>query len=125
MKMEESIAVSAIMDKLSSTWKDYKKSLKHKKEDLSVEEWGNHLRIEDEFRARDNTEEHDSQSSKVHVVEEGQSSRQASNLEMAALDLLLIKGANLLASSSIIFDITMVSSLENLIPILMPIAVDE
>ncbi|KAH7839788.1 hypothetical protein Vadar_008916 [Vaccinium darrowii] len=45
MKMDESIAVSTVMDKLSSTWKDYKKSLKHKKEDLSLEEWGNHLAL--------------------------------------------------------------------------------
>ncbi|KAH7858348.1 hypothetical protein Vadar_022749 [Vaccinium darrowii] len=68
---------SKVMDKLPSTWKDCKKSLKHRKEELSLDELGNHLCIEEEFWARDNNEEHDSQSSKVHVVEEGQSSKQA------------------------------------------------
>ena len=79
MIMDGSIVVSAIMDKLPSTWKDYKKSLKHKKEDLSLEELGNHLRIEEEFRVRDSNEERGSHASKVHMMEEGQSSKKSGN----------------------------------------------
>ena len=40
MHMDDSIIVSAIMDKLPPSWKEYKKSLKHKKEDLSIEQLG-------------------------------------------------------------------------------------
>lgn len=35
MSMDESILVSAIMEKLPSSWKKYKKNLKHKKENLT------------------------------------------------------------------------------------------
>jgi len=39
--MDETIIVSSIFEKLSSSLKDFKHSLKHKKEDLSFEEWAN------------------------------------------------------------------------------------
>ncbi|CAM8960232.1 unnamed protein product [Rhodiola kirilowii] len=34
MKMDDSIAVSSIIDKLPPLWKDFKHKLKHKKEDM-------------------------------------------------------------------------------------------
>ncbi|KAF7839319.1 cold shock domain-containing protein 3-like [Senna tora] len=51
--MDESIIVSSIIDKLPSSWKDFKKNLKHKKEDISLEQLGNHLRLEEEYRKQD------------------------------------------------------------------------
>ena len=36
LKMDESIAVSSIIDKLPSSWKDFKHTLKHKKEELTL-----------------------------------------------------------------------------------------
>ncbi|KAK9668641.1 hypothetical protein RND81_13G074200 [Saponaria officinalis] len=62
--------VSTIIDKLALGWKEFKHSLKHKKEDLSLEELANHLRVEEEFRKQ---EENKNQSVNV-IVEEGQSS---------------------------------------------------
>ena len=37
MHMDESIVVSNIIDKLPPSWKDFKRNLKHKKEDISIE----------------------------------------------------------------------------------------
>ncbi|KAL3507093.1 hypothetical protein ACH5RR_032475 [Cinchona calisaya] len=37
MNMDETIIISSIIDKLPPSWKDFKRSLKHKKEDISPE----------------------------------------------------------------------------------------
>ncbi|GKG52198.1 hypothetical protein Tco_0547073, partial [Tanacetum coccineum] len=47
MNMDEAIKVSCIIDKLSPSWKDFKHTLKHKKEELTLVELGSHLRIEE------------------------------------------------------------------------------
>ena len=70
MKMDETIIVSSIIDKLPPSWKNFKRSLKHKKEDITLEALANHLRIEEEYRKQD--QNHDSEIAKVHIVEEGQ-----------------------------------------------------
>ena len=48
--MDESIIVSNIIDKLPPSWKDFKRNLKHKKEDISLEQLANSLRVEEEIR---------------------------------------------------------------------------
>ncbi|GKB32353.1 zinc finger, CCHC-type containing protein [Tanacetum coccineum] len=53
LKMDESISVSSIIDKLPPSWKDYKHTLKHGKDDLSLVQLGSHLRIEESLRAHD------------------------------------------------------------------------
>ena len=50
MKIDETVNVSSIIDKLPPSWKDFKRSLKHKKEDITLEALANHLRIEEEYR---------------------------------------------------------------------------
>ncbi|GJZ15081.1 hypothetical protein Tco_0550758 [Tanacetum coccineum] len=54
MNMDESIKVSCIIDKLPPSWKDFKHTLKHLKEELTLIELGSHLRIEESLRAHDN-----------------------------------------------------------------------
>ncbi|GJX04759.1 zinc finger, CCHC-type containing protein [Tanacetum coccineum] len=54
MNMDESIKVSCIIDKLPPSWKDFKHTLKHLKEELTLIELGSHLRIEESLRAQDN-----------------------------------------------------------------------
>ncbi|GJY72934.1 zinc finger, CCHC-type containing protein [Tanacetum coccineum] len=51
MNMDETIHISCIIDKLSSSWKNFKHTLKHKKEELTLVELGSHLRIEESLRA--------------------------------------------------------------------------
>ncbi|GJR41664.1 zinc finger, CCHC-type containing protein [Tanacetum coccineum] len=46
--------VSCIIDKLPFSWKDFKHTLKHLKEELTLVELGSHLRIEEPFRMQDN-----------------------------------------------------------------------
>ncbi|GJW62351.1 zinc finger, CCHC-type containing protein [Tanacetum coccineum] len=73
MNMDESIQVASIIDKLPSTWKDVKKNLKHRKDDLSLKDFGKHLLIEEQYRLENKTND---DTSKVHVVEEkGESSK--------------------------------------------------
>ncbi|GJZ35330.1 zinc finger, CCHC-type containing protein [Tanacetum coccineum] len=51
--MDESISVSSVIDKLPPSWKDFKHSLKHGKDDLSLVQLGSHLRIEESLRAQE------------------------------------------------------------------------
>nr|GEW82785.1 zinc finger, CCHC-type [Tanacetum cinerariifolium] len=71
--MDESIQVASIIDKLPSTWKDVKKNLKHRKDDLSLKDLGKHLLIEEQYHLKNKTND---DTSTVHVVEEkGESSK--------------------------------------------------
>ncbi|GJZ67013.1 hypothetical protein Tco_0630253 [Tanacetum coccineum] len=54
-------------DKLPSTWKDVKKNLKHRKDDLSLKDLGKHLLIEEQYRLENKTND---DTSKVHVCGE-------------------------------------------------------
>jgi len=72
MHMDETIIVSSTMDKLPPFWKDTKRILKHKKEEMSLKELANHLRIEEELHVQDESNEH---VSKIHVIEDGESSQ--------------------------------------------------
>ena len=47
INMDEPIIVSSIIDKLPPSWKDFKHSLKHKKEELSREKLANSLQIKE------------------------------------------------------------------------------
>ncbi|XP_073222528.1 uncharacterized protein [Cicer arietinum] len=60
MHMDETIIVSCIIDKLPPSWKDFKKYMKHKKYDISLEQLGNHLRLEEKFLKRKNKEKNSS-----------------------------------------------------------------
>ncbi|GJS55548.1 hypothetical protein Tco_0628910 [Tanacetum coccineum] len=48
--MDEAIQVSCIIDKLPPSWKDFKHTLKHLKEGLTLVELGSHPRIEESLR---------------------------------------------------------------------------
>ncbi|GJT74818.1 zinc finger, CCHC-type containing protein [Tanacetum coccineum] len=50
MNMDEAIQVSCIIDKLPPSWKDFKHTLKHKKEELTLVKLGSHLLIEESLR---------------------------------------------------------------------------
>ncbi|GJY63680.1 zinc finger, CCHC-type containing protein [Tanacetum coccineum] len=73
LKMDESISVSSIIDKLPPSWKDFKHTLKHGKDDLSLVQLGSHLCIEESLRARESDKgkgkEVDGPS--VNMIEEG------------------------------------------------------
>ncbi|GJZ02464.1 zinc finger, CCHC-type containing protein [Tanacetum coccineum] len=53
LKMDESISVSSITDKLLPSWKDFKHTLKHGKDDLSLVQLGSHLRIKESLREQE------------------------------------------------------------------------
>ncbi|GKB79521.1 zinc finger, CCHC-type containing protein, partial [Tanacetum coccineum] len=51
LKIDESISVSSVIDKLPPSSKDFEHVLKHGKDDLSLVQLGSHLRIEESLRA--------------------------------------------------------------------------
>ena len=53
LKMDESISVAVIMDKLPPSWKEFKHTLKHNKEELNLVQLGSHLRIEESLRTQE------------------------------------------------------------------------
>ncbi|CAM8972633.1 unnamed protein product [Rhodiola kirilowii] len=53
MKINDSIAVSSIIDKLPPLWKDFKHKLKHKKEEMSLEELDGELQVEESIRIQE------------------------------------------------------------------------
>ncbi|GKC31180.1 hypothetical protein Tco_1038474 [Tanacetum coccineum] len=53
LKIDESISVSSVIDKLPPSWKDFKHSLKLGKDDLSLVQLGSHLRIEESLRVQE------------------------------------------------------------------------
>nr|GEV06197.1 zinc finger, CCHC-type [Tanacetum cinerariifolium] len=78
INMDESIQVSCIIDKLPLSWKDFKHTLKHMKEELTLVELGSHLRIEESLRVQDNDKPKGNNvvgPSVVNMVEHNNSSR--------------------------------------------------
>jgi hypothetical protein len=74
MKMDEKIVVLSIIDKLPPSWKDQKKIMKHKLEEITIDQLGQHFQIDEELKIKEN-EEQMSLSSKVHMVGEVSSSK--------------------------------------------------
>ncbi|GJR18978.1 zinc finger, CCHC-type containing protein [Tanacetum coccineum] len=53
LKMDESISVASIIDKLHPSWKDFKHTLKHRNDDLSLVQLGSHMRIKESLRVQE------------------------------------------------------------------------
>nr|GEU96918.1 zinc finger, CCHC-type [Tanacetum cinerariifolium] len=83
INMDESIQVSSIIDKLPpSSWKDFKHTLKHFKEDLTLIELGSHLRIEESLKVQDSNKPKGNNvvgPSVINMVERNNSSRYNDN----------------------------------------------
>ncbi|GJW37682.1 zinc finger, CCHC-type containing protein [Tanacetum coccineum] len=80
--MDEAIQVSCIIDKLPPSWKYFKHTLKHLKEELTLVRLGSHLRIEESLRMRDNDKPKGNNvvgPSVVNMVEHNNSSRYNDN----------------------------------------------
>ncbi|XP_071905875.1 uncharacterized protein [Coffea arabica] len=80
LQINEAIIVCSIIDKLPPSWKDFKRDLKHKKEDISLEILAKSLRVKEEIHMQEkkNTqilEENKDSTSKVHVIEERQTEK--------------------------------------------------
>nr|GEV07111.1 putative zinc finger, CCHC-type [Tanacetum cinerariifolium] len=74
LNMNESISVSSIIEKLTPSWKDFKHSLKHNKDELSLVQLESHFRIEESLRAEENGKckgKEIAGSSSVNMIEDG------------------------------------------------------
>ncbi|CAM8923830.1 unnamed protein product [Rhodiola kirilowii] len=71
MKMDDSITVSSIIDKLPPLWKDFKHKVKHNKEEMSLKELGGELQVEESIRIQEEAKQKETiESSSVHMVED-------------------------------------------------------
>ncbi|GKE58389.1 zinc finger, CCHC-type containing protein [Tanacetum coccineum] len=80
--MDEAIQVSCIIDKLPPSWKDFKNTLKHLKEELTLVELGSQLLIEESLRMQDSDKPKGNNvvgPSVVSMVEHNNSSRYNDN----------------------------------------------
>ncbi|GKD97594.1 hypothetical protein Tco_1381491 [Tanacetum coccineum] len=85
INMDEVIQVSCIIDKLPPSWKDFKHTLKHKKEELTLVELGSHLHIEESLRVQDSDKPKSnnvSGPSVVNLVEHNNSSRDCKSVNI-------------------------------------------
>ncbi|KAF1862606.1 hypothetical protein Lal_00014146 [Lupinus albus] len=89
MQMDEIIIVSSIIDKLHSSWKDFKRTMKHKKDDISLEQLNNHIRLEEDYRKQDDTKNQNALEN-VHVMEEGNSRKFFKKGNMILISLMII-----------------------------------
>ncbi|GJS16861.1 hypothetical protein Tco_0411333 [Tanacetum coccineum] len=82
LNMDESISVSSIIDKLPPSWKDFKHSLKHNKEELSLVQLGIHFCIEESLRAEESRKGKGKEiagSSLVNMIEYGKNTNNNKN----------------------------------------------
>jgi len=71
INIDETFIVSSIIDKLPNSWKDFRNELKHKKEKISLDDLGSHIRIEEGIRINDGQKDVNPSSSTVNMVEDG------------------------------------------------------
>ncbi|XP_022873000.1 uncharacterized protein K02A2.6-like [Olea europaea var. sylvestris] len=69
---KETFQVGAIIAKLPGTWKGYRKKIMHSSEDYSLEQLQKHLRIEEESRLRDRSENSSEGTSKANAIEKSE-----------------------------------------------------
>ncbi|XP_019198903.1 PREDICTED: uncharacterized protein LOC109192662 [Ipomoea nil] len=79
MHMDDSIAIASIIDKLPPSWKKVQRTLKHKKEVLTMEQLGVDLRVEEGIRLQEsknagNAKVTGASGSVINNVDEGKSS---------------------------------------------------
>ncbi|KAK3026284.1 hypothetical protein RJ639_041233 [Escallonia herrerae] len=79
LALDEFIVVTSIIDKLPPSWKNFRNSLKHRKEDINLDELGTHLQIEEDLRKEEKSKSEGV--SKILAVEEGESSKKNSPLK--------------------------------------------
>ncbi|GJX97865.1 zinc finger, CCHC-type containing protein [Tanacetum coccineum] len=82
MNMDKSIQVSCIIDKLPPSWKYFKHTLKHLKEELTLVDLGSHLRIEESLRVQDSDKQKSNNVASplvVNMAEHNNSSRYNDN----------------------------------------------
>ncbi|GJY68901.1 hypothetical protein Tco_0471883 [Tanacetum coccineum] len=82
LNMDESISVSSIIDKLPPSWKDFKHSLKHNKDELSLVQLGSHFRIEETLRVEESGKGKGKEiagSSSVNMIEDGKNKNNKKN----------------------------------------------
>ena len=62
--------VSSIIDKLPFSWRDVKKTLKHKEKDIDVNQLGTHLQIEVSIRVQESRGSGNPNISSIDMIEE-------------------------------------------------------
>lgn len=77
--LPEPFQVGVIIAKLPPSWNGFKKRISHNSEVFSLEKIHKHLRIEEESRSRDKTEESYEGTSKANIVSKPKSSSKSNH----------------------------------------------
>ena len=75
MMLSETFQVAAIIEKLPPAWKDFKNYLKHKRNEMSIEDLIIRLRIEEDNRGFEKKGAHNLGKANANFVEHGQCSK--------------------------------------------------
>nr|GLL39821.1 uncharacterized protein LOC109191863 [Ipomoea trifida] len=68
MNMDDSIAIASIIDKLPPSWKKVHRALMQRKEELTTEQLGSHLYIEEGIRQKEKKNKGDAGCATVHTL---------------------------------------------------------
>ena len=74
IKMDEVFIVSSIIDKLSSSWRDVRHALKHKREEITLSDLGQHIVVESTLRIQENKKDEILNVGTTNMVAEGKPS---------------------------------------------------
>ena len=75
MTLSQTFQVTTIIEKLSPAWKDFKNYLRHKRQEMSIEDLIIRHHIEENNKGSGKTVTHNSSEAKANFVELGQSSK--------------------------------------------------
>ena len=67
--MDEIFVISSVIEKLPPSWRDFRHTLKHKKEEMSLADLGQHIVVESSIRAQEGQAEINPNVGLVNMVE--------------------------------------------------------
>ena len=74
INMDEVFIVSSIINKLPPSWRDVRHALKHKREEITLSDLGQHIVIESSIRIQENRKDENPNVSTINMVTEGKPS---------------------------------------------------
>ncbi|KAK3019860.1 hypothetical protein RJ639_004105 [Escallonia herrerae] len=88
LALDEFIVVTSIIDKLPPSWKNFRNNLKHRKEDINLDELGTHLRIEEDLRKEEKSKSEGTEPNYGKLHEGGEAWQVEENAETAEREAL-------------------------------------
>ncbi|CAO2812905.1 unnamed protein product [Amaranthus hypochondriacus] len=75
IEIDEVFLVSSIINKLPPSWRDVRHALKHKREEITLSDLGQHIIVESSIRIHENRKDENPNVGTINMVAEGKQSR--------------------------------------------------